>query len=269
VPRPSAGRAPARARRPRARAGSLASSSQPISYHSSADSRRSVSAAGVASPAGAPGSATRVATGARSARVAFRRRPEAGRSAARSTSSLVSKFKSTCPESGRQLLAPSVATISSPSACTVMLVSGSAASCWLSEAHMLRIRRMGTPASTRPRVVRSSSRSWKPNDSGPIGPRCGARNPARANARSRAAGSSRMRAVSLSENRRPASGSMRVIPVPASMELSVSACRPRPSWEPPRPPSRVPSRPASSPCRLMSRRRRTSRPRCHAYRGSA
>src|SRR5262249_42818152 len=82
-----------------------------------------------------------------------------------------------------------------------------------SEAHARRIRRMDTPDSTSSLVVRRRIRSWNPNESGPIGPRWGARKPARASARSRASGTSRIRAASRRENRcaswgsaRPASG---------------------------------------------------------------
>src|SRR5262249_43713923 len=116
------------------------------------------------------------------------------------------------PASGRQRVLPSEATTSSPSDWIEMLVRGTPdASCSRSEAHARRMRRMGTPDSTRPLVVLSRIRSWKPKERGPIGPRCGARKPARASARSRASGTSRMRAASRRENRCVSCGSARPI----------------------------------------------------------
>jgi len=85
---------------------------------------------------------------------------------------LASKSRSIWPESARQRASPSEATTCSPSVLIEMLVSGrSAESCARSDAQMRRIWRIGTPDSSSPLVVRSSSRSWKPNDSAPIGPR--------------------------------------------------------------------------------------------------
>src|SRR5262249_16970999 len=84
---------------------------------------------------------------------------------------------------------------------------------------MPRMRRIGTPDSSSPLVVRSSSRSWNPNDSGPIGPRCGARKPARASARNRASGTSRIPAASRSEKRLSVRGSTSLISALALIEV--------------------------------------------------